>query len=86
MNSRVLVAVALALAVVLALMLAGGDGVSGDQIASLAYGGLLITLVSGWAFAMFRANLSESIRNLMIWGALFAVIAFLYASKAQFGF
>ena len=66
--------------------LAYGNRLSGDDVASLVGLGIVATMIGSWALYEFRANLGESARNLLIWGALTALIALAYTYRGAFGF
>ncbi|MCA0400544.1 MAG: hypothetical protein LCH38_06990 [Proteobacteria bacterium] len=86
MDSRILAAIAIILAVILAFALAKGPDMDGDTIARLVYGGLIAGLVSSWVLAEMRGNLGQSLRYLFIWGVIVAAIAFAYSYKGELGF
>lgn len=86
MSTRLLVAIALGLAVILALLLANGSEVSGNQMASLAAAGACIALISTWVVAHARGNLGGTLRDLLIWGVIIAGVAFVYSIRTQLGF
>ena len=52
----------------------------------LAATGLLLTMWASWFMAEMRGNMGETVRNLLIWGALVTVVAIAYSYKTQFGF
>lgn len=86
MDSRILAAIAIILAVILAIALASGGDMNGDAVTRLIYGGLVAGLVSSWVLAEMRGNLGQSLRYLLIWGAIVAAVAFAYTYKGEFGF
>lgn len=44
---------------------------TGDQIASLAYLGLLLAVVGGWFFAQNRQSIGKTAQMAMLWGLIF---------------
>ena len=87
MNSpRIAIALLVGLAIVLVFAVLGVPALGGSEIAGLAAGGLLLTMWASWFMAEMRGNMGETIRNLLIWGALITVVAIAYSYKTQFGF
>jgi aspartyl protease family protein len=43
----------------------------GDQIARLAYLGLLLAALAGWFFFQLRTNMSRSLQQIAVWGLIF---------------
>jgi aspartyl protease family protein len=46
-------------------------GMDGDQIARLAYLGLLAAALGGWFFMQMRGNLSRSLQQMAVWALIF---------------
>ena len=86
MSQRIMIGLIVVLLVTLVVAGLAGGALSGDALGRLAYAGLVLTLIGSWTLAEMRGNLSESIRNLLIWGVIIAVVAFAYSYKAHFGF
>lgn len=86
MSQRILIGVIVVLLVALVVSGLAGGAISGDTLGRFAYAGLVLTLIGSWTLAEMRGNLSESLRNLLIWGVIIAVVAFAYSYKAHFGF
>ncbi|MCZ8260995.1 MAG: hypothetical protein O9333_12790 [Beijerinckiaceae bacterium] len=87
MNSpRIALALLVGLAIILVFALLGVPKLGGSEVAGLAAGGLLLTMWASWFMAEMRGNMGETIRNLLIWGALITVVAIAYSYKTQFGF
>ncbi|SHJ21463.1 retropepsin-like aspartic protease family protein [Wenxinia saemankumensis] len=51
---------------------------TGDQIANLAYLGLLGAVIAGYFFASHRQNLGRSLRQLMLWALIFVGVIAAY--------
>jgi hypothetical protein len=87
MNSpRVALALIAGLAIILVVAVLGVPKLGGNEIAGLAATGLLLTMWASWFMAEMRGNMGETVRNLLIWGALVTVVAIAYSYKTQFGF
>lgn len=86
MNSpRVALALIVGLAIVLAVAVFGAPKLGGNEIAGLAAVGLLLTMWGSWFMAELRGNMGETLRNLLIWGALVVVVTLAYSYKTQLG-
>jgi hypothetical protein len=82
-----LIAAAIILTAVLALALfRGTERVSGDDIASLIGVGLMATLMGSFVIAQARGSLTNTLRDLIIWGVIVLVVTLAYVNKAKFGF
>ena len=44
---------------------------TGDQIASLAYLGLLLAVIGGWFFAQNRKSIGKTLQMALLWGLIF---------------
>lgn len=87
MNSpRIALALLAGLAIVLVVAVLGVPKLGGNEIAGLAAVALLMTMWGSWFMAEMRGNMGETIRNLLIWGALVTVVAIAYSYKTEFGF
>jgi len=86
MSQRFLIGLIVALLVALVIAGLASGSLSGNTLGRLTYAGLALTLIGSWALAEMHGNLSESLRNLLIWGVIIAVVALAYSYKAHFGF
>lgn len=59
---------------------------SGDDVASLVGVGLMATLMSSFVIAQARDSLTNTMRDLLIWGMIVVVVTLAYVNKAKFGF
>ncbi|WP_430910383.1 retropepsin-like aspartic protease family protein [Methylobacterium sp. sgz302541] len=82
-----LIAIGLVLAVL--ILTDGSSSIGGviepDQLAGLAWGGTILTLVVAGFWHQFRERIGENLRNLLIWLALglACVLAFSYRDRMQ---
>jgi hypothetical protein len=81
------VATGVILVIALAVSVLRAEGTfSGDDIASLIGIGVMMTLMSSFVLAQARGSLTNTLRDLLIWGMIVAVVTIAYANKAKLGF
>lgn len=85
-NPRLLVALLVGLVLLIIGVALAKSGLSGDDYVSLLAVGMMATLMSSFVLAQMRGSLTNTLRDLVIWGMIVAAVTLAYANKAKFGF
>lgn len=83
---RILIGIIAALGIVLVISALGKPGQDSDTIMHFVYLSIIGAMVGSWALAEMRGNVTESIRNLLIWGVIIVVIMLVYEYRFALGF
>lgn len=83
----VLIGLAVVLTAALAFVFSRPEaGVSPDMLAGLVAVGVSLALVGRYTLGQFQINPGGALRDVLIWGAIIALVAVIYARRAAFGF
>lgn len=83
--AHILIGLAVMLAIGLLFYQFSAPGNFADNLGSFVQIALVGTLVGSAVLASYRGSGTEAIRNLLIWLAIIAVVAFVYANKSALG-
>ncbi|HRE22396.1 MAG TPA: hypothetical protein PKW21_15375 [Rhabdaerophilum sp.] len=84
--TRIGIALAITLAVVLLFRSFGSSGESADNLGHFLWAAMAVTLVGSGVLHHYSGEASQAVVHLLIWLAIIAAVAFAYQYKSVLGF